>query len=161
MLGVVALDFINFDLDETKTFEAVKDFFKEDFQKYLNYSGKHRTDLSSPILDPTGVTAHGVNHQENRMVINADAARCVEAVNDTIIDCTNTPEHPYATILFLSFIRHFTDEKASIRVSLSSTTYGRFKKSACIEFAQRIDYWKQVHGADIRELTVFVKKEDA
>lgn len=151
-----ALDLFDKTLNTDLTAKNVRKFFDTKFQKYLNFSGKHRTDLSSPLLDPTGVSSHGVNHQENKEIISTDAGNCVKAINDAIIDCSNSGSKPYASILYYCYIEELFDWQISQKLGYSKTRYLKLKKEALIEFAERLEYWKkQDKATDIKRLLVF------
>ena len=64
MLGVLAVDLFK-QTDDYKTAAKAGYFLDHRFQKIKNYSGISATDLSSPLLDPSGVVNHShVNHQD-------------------------------------------------------------------------------------------------
>lgn len=147
-------------LNKTATVKNVKSFFTNDFEHYLNLSGKHRTDLASPTFDASGVTNHsGVNHQEQNMSINIDAGNCVQAVNDAIANCTNTRDMPYATIIYYYYIKRLDDYKIYERLGYQKAQYYRLKSSALLEFAERLDYWRQQDQADLPDLRVYEKNK--
>ena len=155
MIGVLAL-FNKAKLNKLKTAQKVKDFFADDFNHYLNLSGKHRTDLSSPSFDPTGVSAqNGINHQDESMTINIDAVNCVKAFDDAISSCTNTGDMPYAMILYLYYIKRMQDYRISARLGYQSARYYELKSEALVEFAERLDFWRQKDHADLEDLRVF------
>ena len=91
MIGVVELSlFKESKIDKVKTAQAVKDFFADDFNHYLNLGNKHLSDISSPTLVPNNVGNHDeLNHQDERMTINLDAQACVLAVDHTISRCSS------------------------------------------------------------------------
>lgn len=153
MIGVVELSlFKESKIDKVKTAQAVKDFFADDFNHYLNLANKHLSDISSPTLDPNNVGSHDVlNHQDERMTINLDAQACVLAVDHTISSCSS----PNNTILYLSFIKKQTDISIANRLVYQSARYYQLKNEALVEFAERLDYWRQVDHASLPDLRVF------
>lgn len=157
MIGVVQFTlFKKSKIDKTQTAEAVKNFFADDFNHYLNLANKHLSDISSPILDPNNVGGHdGRNHQDERMVVNLDAQNCVKAVNHTISSCS----YPSNTILYLYFIKKMSNDNIAKRLGYQSTRFIEIKKEALVEFAERLDYWRQIDHASINDLRVFEKQE--
>ncbi len=157
MIGVVQFTlFKKSKIDKTQTAEAVKNFFADDFNHYLNLANKHLSDISSPTLDPNNVGGHdGRNHQDERMVVNLDAQNCVKAVNHTISSCS----YPSNTILYLYFIKKMPNDNIAKRLGYQSTRFIEIKKEALVEFAERLDYWRQIDHASINDLRVFEKQE--
>lgn len=153
MIGVIELSlFKESKIDKVKTAQAVKDFFADDFNHYLNLANKHLSDISSPTLDPNNVGSHDVlNHQDERMIINLDAQACVVAVDHTISSCS----YPSNTILYLSYIKKWSDIDIAKRLIYQSARYYQLKSEALVEFAERLDYWRQVDQASVPDLRVF------
>ncbi|RMC46526.1 ArpU family phage packaging/lysis transcriptional regulator [Lactobacillus sp. ESL0230] len=141
-------------LDKAKTAQAVKNFFTEDFGHYLNLANKHLSDISSPTLDPNNVGGHdGRNHQDERIVVNLDAQACVRAVNHALSSCN----YSSGIILYLFFIKKMPDTKIAERLGYQSARYYQLKNNACVEFAERLDYWRKKDSASIDDLRVFLK----
>ena len=157
MIGVVQLSFLkNTKIDITKTAQNVKDFFEHDFDHYLNLSGKHRSDLSSPQMDITGITAHnGVNHQDESMAVNIDADNCVLAVDHTISSCSNSGDKPYGTILYLSYIKNISNYAIAQRLGYQTTRYYELKNRALVEFAERMELYRKRDHTSIEDLRIF------
>ncbi|MCT6889091.1 MAG: hypothetical protein M3Z87_05410, partial [Lactobacillus sp.] len=78
---------LGLDIDQTKTAEKVKYFFKNDFERYILRAGYHRTDLSSPQLDQTGIMSHNGNSAESKMAIIFEAQHKCQAVYHAIDQC--------------------------------------------------------------------------
>lgn len=153
MIGVVELSlFKESKIDKVKTAQAVKDFFADDFNHCLNLANKHLSDISSPTLDPNNVGSHDVlNHQDERMAINLDAQACVLAVDHTINSCS----YPNNIILYLSFIKNMSNEKLCERLFCQSTKLNQLKNDACVEFAERLEYWRKKDSTTLEDLRVF------
>lgn len=153
MIGVVNLSlFKKSKIDKVKTAQAVKEFFTNDFNHYLNLANKHLSDISSPTLDPNGVVVHdGRNHQDERLLININAQACVQAVDRAISSCSQ-PSH---TILYLKFIKQMTNDQIAERLICQRTRFNKLKNDACVEFAERLDYWKKEEHAELDDLLVF------
>lgn len=144
-------------MDEKKTADKVRKFLDKDFERYLVDSGQHRLDLRSPILDPTGVSAHGKNYQEEKMIRNLKAEFAVKTVADTIGNLTDTlhtkKPQPYKTIIYRSYILEMYDKQIYQGLHYSSTNYGLLKNKALCEFAERFEFWKvRDHATDLPDL---------
>lgn len=159
MIGVVELSlFKKSKINKIKTAQAVKDFFTDDFNHYLSLANKHLGDISSPTLDPNGVVIHdGQNHQEERLLININAQACVIAVDKAMSACSKTSH----TILYLKFVKHMTNDKIAERLFCQRTKFNELKNDACVEFAERLDYWKKEEHAEIEDLLFFEPTEIA
>lgn len=157
MIGVVQLAlFKNSKIDQEKTAQNVKSFFTDDFKHYLNLANKHLSDISSPTLDPNNMGGHdGLNHQDERMVVNLDAQNCVKAVNHTISSCG----YPSNTILYLYFIKRMSNDSIAQRLGYQSTRFIEIKKEALVEFAERFDFWRQEDKTSMGDLRVFENEE--
>lgn len=153
MIGVKELSlFKKAKLNKTKTAQKVNDFFTEDFNHYLNLANKHLSDISSPKLDATGVTTHdGKNHQDESLAINLDAQACVAAVDHALSSC----DYKHGKILYQYFIQGLTDEKIYQQLNYQSSRYYEIKTDALVEFAERMDYWRQHEHSSIEDLRVF------
>lgn len=157
MIGVVQLAlFKNSKIDQEKTAQNVKAFFTDDFKHYLNLANKHLSDISSPTLDPNNTGGHdGLNHQDERMVVNLDAQNCVKAVNHTLNSCS----YPSNTILYLYFIKKMSNDSIAQRLGYQSTRFIEIKKEALVEFAERFDFWRQEDKTSMEDLRVFEREE--
>ena len=157
MIGVVQFTlFKKSKINKTKTAEAVKSFFADDFNHYLNLANKHLSDISSPTLDPNNVSGYDHrNHIDEKMVVNIDAQNCVKAVNHTISSCS----YPSGTILYLYFIKKMSNDNIAKRLGYQSTRFIEMKREALVEFAERFDYWRQIDHASIDDLRVFERQE--
>lgn len=94
-----------------------------------------------------------LNHQDERMSINLDAQACVLAVDHTISSCS----YPSNIILYLSFIKNMTNEKLCERLFCQSTRLNELKNDACVEFAERMEYWRKAECASLEDLRVCEK----
>lgn len=143
-------------IDKAKTTQSVKDFFTDDFGHYLNLANKHLNDIASPTLDPSFVGGHdGRNHQDERVAINLDAQACVEAVDHTISSCS----YPSSIILYLWFIQKMSNDKISKRLFCQKTKLNELKNDACVEFAERLEFWRKKDRASLNDLRVFEDNE--
>ncbi|RVU70028.1 MULTISPECIES: ArpU family phage packaging/lysis transcriptional regulator [Lactobacillus] len=157
MAGVVAVSLADREIDEYETIKNVNKLLTKDFDRYLNFSGSHRTDLSSPMLDPTGASSHGgVNHTEEQLVNGTAAANCVSAISDAINDCDKSPDNPHALFLYYRYVKKMTTTAIGNALGFQDAQYYRLRKDSMLEFAQRMEIWKKRnHATDIRELIVW------
>ena len=142
------------DIDQKKTAQKVRDFFKFNFEHYLIRAGYHRTDLSSPQLDPTGIMSHGGNSAENKMASIFDAQDKCQAVYHAIEQCADSPQQPFRTILKALYLDKMKDWQVAAKVQYSDSRYNDLKKYALCQFADTIVTWKIIYDVDIPELKV-------
>lgn len=155
MIGVETTLFVKSKLNNIETVQKVKDFFDNDFDHYLNLAGEHRADISSPTMDITGIATHGINHQDESMAINIDAANCVLAVDHTISSCSNSGEKPYGTILYLFYVKNMNNYLIAERLGYQMTRYYELKNRALMEFAERMELWRKRDHSSIKSLLVY------
>lgn len=155
MIGVETTLFSKTKLNKLETAQEVKAFFEKDFDHYLNLAGAHRTDISSPTMDITGIATHGLNSQDERMAVNIDAANCVTAVDHTISSCSNSGEKPYGTILYYSYIKNVSNYEIAKRLGYQMSRYYELKNQALVEFAERIELWRKRDHTSLKSLLVF------
>lgn len=155
-MGVGTVPLIR-EIDKDATIKEAKHYLLHDFIYNLRISGNHRTYLSSPRLDPTGVSGGGGhNYTEDKILTDTDAGICVKAVNDAINDCT----HLYSMILHDHFVRKCSTDRLQRRLGYSESQYFRLQKEALYEFAQRLKYWNKRDHADCPQLIVYKDDEN-
>lgn len=143
MLGVLAVDLFK-QTDDYKTAAKAGYFLDHRFQKIKNYSGMSATDLSSPLLDPSGVVNHShVNHQDMAFLAQAEqyddieaARKAVGAVFETIQSCSNGSRKPYGTLLYLRYIKYDFDTNVYNKMGYSSSHYYNLRREALCQFAE-------------------------
>ncbi len=145
---------LGLDIDQTKTAEKVKCFFKNDFERYILRAGYHRTDLSSPQLDQTGIMGHYGNSAENKMATIFEAQHKCQAVYHAIDQCFDSAQQPFRTILKALYIDKMKDWQVAAKVQYSDSRYNDLKKYALCQFADTIVTWKIIYDVDIPELKV-------
>ena len=141
---------LGLDIDQTKTAEKVKYFFKNDFERYILRAGYHRTDLSSPQLDQTGIMSHNGNSAENKMAIIFEAQHKCQAVYHAIDQCFDSTQQPLKGL----YIDELKDWQVAAKVQYSDSRYNDLKKYALCQFADTIVTWKIIYDVDIPELKV-------
>ncbi|WEV40342.1 ArpU family phage packaging/lysis transcriptional regulator [Lactobacillus sp. ESL0681] len=146
---------LGLDIDQTKTAKKVRDFFKYTFPNYLVKAGFHRTDLSSPQLDPTGIAVHGGNSAESKMAHIFEMQDRCKAVYQAINYCSDSQKQPFRTILKALYIDELEDWKVAAKVQYSDSRYGDLKRYALCQFADSLETQKTRYGVDIPELKVF------
>ena len=143
MLGVLAVDLFK-QIDDYKTAAKAGYFLDHEFQKIKNYSGISATDLSSPLLDPSGVINHShVNRQDIAFLTQAEqyadieaARNTVKAVFEAIQSCSNGSRHPYGTLLYLRYIKFDFDTNVYSKMGYSSSHYYTLRRQALCQFAE-------------------------
>lgn len=158
---VVSYKLENIGIDKNETAEKVRCFLDDEFQTYLNRAGLHRTDLSSPKMDITGITAHGGNSQEAKVMKIFDyEAKCM-AIYKTIDNCQeNKNLHVYhRSILYDRFILQLEDWQVAQRINLSASRYRDIKQDALCEFAERLPVWAYRLGTRLKDLVVYSNEE--
>lgn len=132
-------------IDDVRTTGNVKDFFENDFWHYVQQGGIHPNQLSSPQLD--GISAHtNINGLESSMISQLDKAEHAQYIATTILialfDCSDFEYQKRKTIMHRLFVKGMTQEQ--VRISLNFSQYQLKKQLAkgCIEFAERLNYWR-------------------
>lgn len=143
MLGVLAVDLFK-QIDDYKTAAKAGYFLDHDFQKIKDFSGISATDLSSPLLDPSGVVNHShVNRQDIAFLAQAaqykdieTARNTVKAVFEAIQSCSNGARRPYGTLLYLRYIKFDFDTNVYSKMGYSSSHYYKLRRQALCQFAE-------------------------
>ncbi|MGL5885827.1 MAG: hypothetical protein ACRCY2_07350, partial [Bombilactobacillus sp.] len=63
------------------------------------------------------------------------------------------------TIIYYYYIKRLDDYKIYERLGYQKAQYYRLKSSALLEFAERLDYWRQQDQADLPDLRVYEKNK--
>lgn len=151
-------------LDETA--RNANSFLKKNFQHYLNLSGMHRNQLSSPQLSlapgstnaQNGIEKSVIDEIQDRIDIAEPAQRAVSAVYKSMDNCTNTMQKPYRAILLGIYVQEKTIPELAIQTSLAERTVNKKKQFALYEFADRLTYWKKIFDCGfLPELRVYGK----
>ena len=131
--------------DVETTVTNVKDFFKYDFWHYMNLGGIHVNQLSSPSLDLAGATHTNTNGVEKSLIADLSEAEQATYRAETIAialnNCSDLENSKHQTILRSTFINKLTDYQIEIKLSMSDYQLRRNKKKACVEFAERLEFW--------------------
>lgn len=151
-------------LDETA--RNANSFLKKNFQHFLNLSGMHRNQLSSPQLSLAPGSTNALNGVEKSVIdevqdsidIQDPAKRAVSAIYRSMDNCTETMQKPYRTILLGVYVEEKTIIEMSLQTSLAESTVKRKKAEALNEFADRLIYWKKEFNCNfLPELRVWKK----
>ena len=148
------------DIDQKLTAQKVRDFFKYNFEHYLIRAGYHRTDLSSPQLDPTGIMSHSGNSAEAKMATIFEAQDKCQAVYHAIDQCADSWRCVEETVLKSLYIDGLEDWQVALKVQYSDSRYSDLKRYALCQFADTIDTWKTVYDVSIPELRIFKNRVD-
>lgn len=146
---------LGLDINQKATAKKVREFFKYTFPDYLIKAGYHRTDLSSPQLDPTGVAVHGINSSENKMMLIINMQERCRAVYQAIDHCADNSKQPFRTILKALYIDELDDWKVAQKVQYSDSRYSDLKRYALCQFADTIQTWATLYDVYIPNLLVF------
>lgn len=166
-MGVEILDELDLgllpDIDETS--KRANYFLRKKFQHYLNLSGLHRNQLTSPALsfapgstNKNGIEISTINEIVDDINIVEPNRNSVSAIYKSMVNCTQTPESPHRSILIGTYVDNLTVAQLAIKNNLAERTINKKKKLALCEFADRLEYWKRVFGvAWLPDLRVFEK----
>lgn len=147
-----------------KTVKNADLFLKRNFQHYLNLSGMHRNQLSSPQLSLAPGSTNALNGVEKSVIdevqddidIAEPARRAVSAIYRSMDNCTDTMQKPYRTIILGFYVEDKTIMDLTVRTSLAESTVKRKKSEALYEFSERLVYWKDKFNCDfLPELRVW------
>lgn len=138
------MDLLAKEIDEKETVKRTQRFLDKDFQEIRTFAGISPTDLSSPILDPSGVSNHSNTNNQDIRFINygeqynyiSNCQKTVKAVMDAIESCSNGPRQSYGTLLYKRYIKYDYDLNVYTDLDWSSTKYYKARRKALIEFAQ-------------------------
>lgn len=159
---VVAYKLTDVDIDRVVTASNVRKFFANKFQTYLARGGLHKADLSSPDLEPTGVTSNGGNSAETSMMKIFDYQAKCGAVYTAIINCSeNRNLGVYnRSILLDRYINDLTDTDVMNKLGMSSSSYGEKKVVALCEFADWLPVIALRYDTKFDELRKFLNVEE-
>lgn len=149
------------DIDRVATARNVRNFFANKFQTYLARGGLHKADLSSPKLEPTGVTSHGGNSAETAMMKIFDYQAKCGAVYTAIINCSENHNISVynRSILLDRYINDLTDKDVMNKIGISSSSYGEKKVVALCEFADWLPVIALRYDTKFGELRKFLSSE--
>lgn len=151
------------DIDYTKTTENVRIFFGKDFRHYINLGGIHPSQLSSPQLDLAPGGHSYTNNVEKSLVSTMSKAERARWVAGTILlavnECSDFEDEKHRSIIMKFFIKKMTNFQTSISINISENRLRREKPKACVEFAERLNYWKGERNCpELPDLIAFVDK---
>lgn len=155
---IVAYKLENIDIDSIKTANKVRDFLDNDFQTYINRGGLHRTDLSSPQLDPAGGAHSGGNSAEDKMMRIFDYRAKCAAIYKAMMDCTEG-RYKHRTIMIDCYINELENWQVADKLGVSLRQFNNKKKAALCEFAERLPVQEFNFKTHLRNLIVYSNKE--
>ena len=160
--NVVAYKRTDEDIDRLVTARNVRNFLDNKFQTYLARGGLHKADLSSPKLEPTGVSSHGGNSAETAMMKIFDYQAKCAAVYMAIMNCSeNRNLGVYnQSILLDRYIKDLTDREVMNKLGISSSSYGEKKVVALCEFANWLPAIAPRYDTKFKELRKFLNVEE-
>lgn len=156
MIGAVEIDLMeDTEINRTETIKNAKRFLGKQLPNCLHRSGKSRLNLSAVAFDPTGVTSHGVNHQEEKAIISLNDQKIVLAATHTINNLSNSPRKPFKQLLALKYNEELYDWQIYSKFHYSKAQYYRLLSNALIEFAQLMDYYCKEDKAGLEKITKY------
>lgn len=141
---VMELDIFNYKIDKNKTADKVDYFLTNKFVTFRNIAGSTASDLSSPLLDPSGVVNHShTNNQDIAFLAYSSEYKEIEgcqnvvkAVLKAMESCPNGPQHPYGSLLYTKYIKMITATNVYTDMEFSKGSYYTYRKDALVTFAQ-------------------------
>ena len=141
---VMELDLFNYKIDKNRTADKVDHFLTNKFVTFRNIAGATASDLSSPLLDPSGVTNHShTNNQDIAFLSYSEEYKEIEgcqnvvkAVLKAMESCPNGPQHPYGSLLYTKYIKMITATNVYTDMEFSKGSYYTYRKDALVTFAQ-------------------------
>lgn len=141
---VMELDIFNYKIDKNKTADKVDYFLTNKFVTFRNIAGSTASDLSSPLLDPSGVVNHShTNNQDIAFLAYSSEYKEIEgcqnvvkAVLKAMESCPNGPQHPYGSLLYTKYIKMITATNVYTDMDFSKGSYYSYRKDALVTFAQ-------------------------
>ena len=159
---VMAYKLTDIDIDRVITARNVRNFLDNIFPTYLARGGLHQADLSSPKLDPTGVSSHGGNSAETAMMKIFDYQSKCKAIYTAITNCSeNRNLGVYnRSILLNRYVSDLTDTEVMSKLGMSSSSYGEKKVVALCEFADWLPAIAPRYDTKFKELRKFLNIEE-
>lgn len=141
--------------DIDKTAEETEKFLLKYPDLLEMRAGRKVTDLSSPLMDITGVHSHGRNNQEENTVRGAEALEHLEAIRETIDKLPLVSKE----ILYYRYLKHEPVHKVrNQRIYMDHNSYTAAKKTALNQFADIWEITQEKYGwdeDDCKHLQVF------
>lgn len=125
-------------INRKATLQQTRDFFDNDYLKYLNNSnftkyGLRSIDYTQPYVSHTRRT-DGLASLIIQ-AINADII--ITSVNQAIHDCPELPHHPYRTILTQRYLERHSAWQVALSIQYSNSYYNKLQNEALLVFADR------------------------
>ena len=131
---------VDIDINEEETAAKAREFLEVDLPKLASLADRDVTSLSSPQLSFS--CSHGHSKSSDDILIDhwsADVALvAVHAAAHHIPNLNNQRD-----VFILTYFKGWTEKELSIKLGISRSTITRYKKSALVEFAQRLDVQKR------------------
>lgn len=141
--------------DIDKTAEETEKFLLKYPDLLEMRAGRKVTDLSSPLMDITGVHSRGRNNQEENTVRGAEALEHLEAIRETIDKLPLVSKE----LLYYRYLKHEPVQKVrNQRIYMDHNSYTVAKKTALNQFADIWEITQEKYGwdeDDCKHLQVF------
>ena len=140
------------ELDEKRTCNRVKKFFKRDLEKIVLMSGHRMVDLQSPQMTGMPSGSH-FNSNEQTMINGLDAQDIVKSVNDAL----NRGVDPISRkILIGLYINHQRWVDVQSMIYKEHTSFSVYRNKALIAFAYSFEGWQiKNHCYKVIDLKVY------
>lgn len=123
-------------INEKKTIENVRNYFENDFPKYVDRCSFSASFIKSPIFDVTGVKGSNKGNSEENKVYNhlRDGDTYDYLVEKTAFTIGLLAE-PYKSILAEVYFSGSTNIQVQDKIHIGSTRYSQLKQKAFLKFA--------------------------
>ena len=125
-------------INRKATLQRTRDFFDNDYLKYLGNSnftkyGLKSIDYTQPYVSHTRRT----DGLELLIAQALDADIVIASVNQAIHDCPELPQHPYRSILTQRYIERHRAWQVALNIQYSTSYYNKLQNEALLIFADR------------------------
>lgn len=125
-------------INRKATLQRTRDFFDNDYLKYLNNSNFTKYGLKS--IDYTQPYVNHTRRTDGLSLLIAqaiDADAIITSVKQAIYDCPNLPQHPYRTILTQRYLKRYNAWQVALNIQYSASYYNKLQNEALLIFADR------------------------
>ena len=144
------------ELDEKKTIDNVKNYFKKEFPRLKARSHMNLTNIQSPSFDSVGSGGSFRNHQEDKIVQSIWTKEYVKATYQIIENCPRK----YMLILKHHYLYEETNEQTMDKIGLESTAYNDSKNKALLYFADAFIDFEDLQVLETGETAVNWRNSD-
>lgn len=132
---------MDIDINEEETAAKAREFLEIDLPKLASLADRDVTSLSSPQLSFS--CSHGHAKSTDDMLIDHWSADAVLVAVHAAAHHIPNADHK-RDVFILTYFNGWTEDEITRRLSISRSTVTRYKKSALVEFARRLDVQKRM-----------------